>query len=93
MGEQTLLIADDTIYQLEQVKQALSAQHAIHGMMGRVFERLGGEDFMYEWALDNPGRFLGMLVKATPGLAPTQGMQGDINLTVNQNLISTSLDD
>ena len=91
MSEAELILADEEP-QLEQIKQALSAQHAIHGMMGRVFERLGGEDFMFEWAQDNPGRFLGMLVKATPGLAPTQGLQGDVHLHVHNTLGPSELD-
>ncbi len=74
------------------VRQALSAQHAIHGMFGSVFERLGGEEFLLEWAQDNPGRFLGMLTRMTPGLAPTTGLQGDIELHVHATLAPTELD-
>lgn len=90
MSEQVLVSAEEQVTQLRSI---LENQHAIHGMFGRVFERLGGEDFLYEWGVDNPGRYITLMCKMTPGLAPLQGMQGDINLTVNQNLISTSLDD
>ncbi len=74
------------------VTEVLSSQHALHGMFGRVFERLGGEDFLYEWAEDNPGRFLSMMTRMTPGLAPTQGLGGDVQLHVHATLAPTQLD-
>jgi hypothetical protein len=71
---------------------ALGAQHAMHGLFGNVFLRLGGEDFIYEWARDNPGRFITLLTKMTPGLMPTAGHQGDVHLHVHQTLVPTDLD-
>ena len=93
MSEQEQVLITEEEGRVAQLRTVLEGQHAIHGMMARVFDRLGGEDFVYEWAQDNPGRFIGMFVKATPTLAPLQGMQGDIQLTVNNHLVSTSLDD
>ena len=87
---QVLVTEEDN--RVQAVRTALEGQHAIHGMFGSVFERLGGEEFLYEWALDNPGRFLGMLTRMTPGLAPTTGMQGDVHLHVHQSLGPTALD-
>jgi hypothetical protein len=89
MGGQQVLLEDDHI---KAIKQALGAQHALHGMFADVLHDLGGKDFVLRWAEENPGRFLNLLVKMTPNLLPTSGMQGDINLTVNSALMPTDLD-
>ena len=77
-----------------------NAQHPMHGFLGNVLEELEaefirdtGEGYVKGWARVNPGRFITLICRTVPTLAPLQGMQGDVNLTVNQNLISTSLDD
>ncbi len=87
------IVATEESTSVAQIKAALAGQHAIHGMLGRVFERLGGEDFMFEWAQNNPGRFLNMMVKATPSIAPTEGLVGDVHLHVHQSLVPTKLDE
>lgn len=78
---------------IELIKEVMRGQHAIHGVFADVFDRLGGEDFLYEWALDNPGRFLQLFVKMTPNLMPQQGVQGDVHLHVHPVLGRTELDD
>lgn len=87
---QELLLEDDHV---KAIKAALGAQHALHGMFADVLHDLGGKDFVLNWAKENPGRYLNLLVKMTPNLIPTSGMQGDINLTVNNALLPTALDD
>lgn len=77
---------------VDRVRQALEGQHAIHGIVGAVFERCGGEDFMYEWAVDHPGQFIKLLCSMTPGMAPTQGLQGDVVLHIHQSLGTSELD-
>jgi hypothetical protein len=84
--------ATHDIVTAEQVRELLANQHVLHGMFGRVFERLGGEDFLMEWAEDNPGRFLSMLVKMTPTVQPTTGHVGDVHLHVHHSLAPTELD-
>ena len=91
MVEAVQVLEED--YHLKQIKAALGAQHAIHGMFADVLHDLGGKDFVLEWARENPSRFLMMLTKMTPNLMPTTGMQGDINLTVNPLLMPTALDE
>ena len=91
MSEQQLLVKDEDPH-LKALKAALGAQHAMHGMFADVLEELGGKEFILNYARQNPGRYLMMLVKMTPNLMPTSGMQGDINLTVNSNLLPTELD-
>ena len=75
-----------------EVTHALENQHAIHGLFGRVFERMGGEEFLFQWAQENPSRFLTLLTKMTPTLTPMSGIQGDVNVHVHQSLIPTQLD-
>ena len=75
------------------LRDVLESQHAIHGIVGAVFERCGGEDFMYEWAIDHPGQFIKLMCGMTPGMAPTQGMQGDVVLHIHQSLGVSELDD
>ena len=90
IDEDGTVIADDRV---RKVRTALEGQHAIHGILGSVFERLGGEDFIYEWAKDHEGAFIKMLVGATPGMAPTTGFQGDVTLHIHQSLGVSALDD
>ena len=78
---------------VERLKTALEAQHAMHGIFGEVFQRLGGTDFLFEWAEENQGRFITLMTKMTPGLAPTQGFQGEVHLHVHNSLTPTALDD
>ena len=74
------------------LRETLSAQHPLHGIMGEVFEEMGGKAFIREWAEDHPGQFIGYLFKATPNIGPTQAIQGDVTITINNNLILTDLD-
>jgi len=75
-----------------EVRGILESQHAIHGAFGRIYDRLGGEDFLLEWANENRGKFISLLVSMAPGVAPTSGQTGDINIQINNNLVPTSLD-
>lgn len=74
------------------VRSALEGQHAIHGVFGRVFDRLGGEEFLYDWAEENPGRFITLIVGMTPNLTPMNSVQGDVHLHVHASLQPTELD-
>jgi hypothetical protein len=74
------------------IATALANQHPIHGAFGRVFERLGGEEFLYNWGLENPTKFIMLMTKMTPSMAPTQGLQGNVNLHVHASLMPTELD-
>ena len=87
---QELVLEDDDTAKLVQV---LRSQHALMGIYGDVFERLGGAQFLFEWAQDNPSKYLTMLVKMVPNLAPTQGIQGDINIRISNDLPRSALDD
>ena len=77
---------------MEAVKSQLSSQNALHSMFANVLDRMGGEDFLNEWAEDNPTRFLNLMVKMTPGLMPTASLTGDINIRIHNDLGPSSLD-
>jgi hypothetical protein len=89
LAQELVLEEDDTT----KLVQVLRSQHALMGIYGNVFERLGGEQFLFEWAQDNPSKYLTMLVKMVPNLAPTQGIQGDINIRISNDLPRSALDD
>jgi hypothetical protein len=78
--------------EVEAVKQSLAAQHPLHGILGNVFERLGGEQFVYEWAEDNPGRFISLIFSTAPRAPQAQGMTGDVTIVINNALQPTDLD-
>ena len=99
MSKATAVLLKDPDY-VGQIRNAFDRQHAIHGVMGHVFQQLEeesiretGSGFVLNWARDNPGRFINLICRMTPTIAPMTGMQGDVNLTVNHTLISTALDD
>ena len=62
-------------------------------MLAEVFEEVGGRAYLKEVAEDQPKFFLTLFSKAQPGLMPRQGMQGDVNITINNHLTKTALDD
>jgi hypothetical protein len=89
MSDNSLVTNDET---MDRLRKQLSSQNAIHGLFGEVFEELGGRAFLQEWAEDNPSRFISLFVKMTPGLIPTAGLTGDINITIHNDLGPSPLD-
>lgn len=75
-----------------EVAKALAGQHAVHGMLGRVFDRLGGEEFFYEWAKEHESTFIKLIFSSIPSMTPLTGVQGDVHLHVHQTLKPTALD-
>lgn len=87
------LITKDEAENTELIVKTLNAQHPIHGAFAHVFERLGGEEFLLTWAEDNPDKFLSMLTRMTPALAPGTGDVAERTVTVHAALEESSLDD
>lgn len=83
----------EALARVQRLSTALTAQHAMHGILASVFERVGGEDFIVRWATDHPGPFIKLLVGATPGLQPQTGFQGDVNLHIHHTLAPSKLDE
>lgn len=74
----------------------LHGQNAVHGMLGEMFIQLGGIEGAVDWAKrsdTNYGRFLNLWAKTAPAMIPQHGMQGDVNITINNSLSQTALDD
>jgi hypothetical protein len=75
------------------VINSLHSQHPLMGVYSNVFMRLGGEDWILEWARENPSKYLNQLVKMVPNLQPTQGLVGDVNIRISNDLPRSGLDD
>jgi len=65
---------------------------AIPSLAVRVFERIGGEDAMVEYAEENRGWFYTHFLKMRPNVAPISGIQGEVNIVINNGLSRTALD-
>ena len=52
-------------------------------LLGRTLERLGGMDFVQEWAEDNPSDFMRMLLSAHPTAQPNSGGNQTLNLNLH----------
>ena len=74
------------------VINSLHSQHPLMGVYSNVFMRLGGEDWILEWARENPSKYLNQLVKMVPNLQPTQGLVGDVNIRISNDLPRSGLD-
>lgn len=79
--------------QMATLKRQLQSQHAVHGVYATVFDLMGGIDAFLEWGLKNPTKFYTMLPKFAPSMVPTQGMIGDVSITVHTDLQRSPLDD
>ena len=78
--------------QMEQVKLAYTTAHPMFGIFAEVLEEVGGKTFIKEYAEDNPGQFIRVLVAMAPSVAPVTGMQGDVNIHIHNQLGRTALD-
>ena len=73
--------------------EEFSQYGALPRILAEVFEEVGGIAYVKEVAEDQPKFFLTLMSKMQPGLMPRQGMQGDVNITINNHLTKTALDD
>jgi len=77
----------------QRLVDSLAGQHPVHGMLGRVYQRIGGEDFVADWAEMYPGQYMKLLVGTTPGMQPMSPFQGDVHLHVHPALAPSPLDE
>ena len=77
----------------ERLLSTLSDQHPIDGMVGEVFMRKGGMDWLEDWAGRNENRFMSMFLKSKPTINPISGRTGDLVIRIESSLGRTSLDD
>jgi hypothetical protein len=85
-------VSEYDIQQMKLLQDTLAAQHPLFGMMGEVFQEMGGKAFIREWAEEHPGQYIGYLFKGAPSVAPTHGITGDVNIVINNALQPTELD-
>ena len=52
--------------QVSRLRQELHKQHPIHNEFGEVYEQLGGQAHLKEWAEDNPTDFYRMFAAMAP---------------------------
>lgn len=52
--------------ELSLLRQTMSKQHSIHGEFGEVYESLGGQAHLKEWADENPTDFYRMFASMAP---------------------------
>ncbi len=48
------------------MREKMAGQHPFHERLADVYERMGGDDALQEWAEENPGQFYNMMMKAAP---------------------------
>lgn len=48
------------------LREKMAGQHPFHESLAIVYERMGAEDALQEWAEDNPGKFFELMMKASP---------------------------
>ena len=76
---------------VEQTVSESLQQHPIHAMIGRTFDRLGGEDWFHMWAEENEDKFVSIMVRLAPVSAP-KGLQGGVHLHIHEGLGAGPLD-
>jgi hypothetical protein len=80
------------------VREAFEQGTPMQRLMGQVLEELGGIDFLVDWAEENPGEYVRILMAANPApqqIATPAGGAGNgsgIHLHVHPALAPTSLD-
>jgi len=48
------------------LKNKMASQHPFHESLANVYEQMGGDDALLEWAEENPGKFFDLMMKASP---------------------------
>jgi hypothetical protein len=74
------------------VSQHLEGQHPFFAALGRTYDRLGGDELLYEWGLENPGGFIKLMMATAPSVQPVTSIAGDVVLHVHPSLAPTALD-
>ena len=71
--------------------QAFDKGSPMQRLLGATLERLGGIDFVQDWAEENPSEFMQLLMSANP--APGGGSSGNtVNLNMHPALAPGPLD-
>jgi hypothetical protein len=74
------------------LENSFEAQSPWDAVLAHTFKRMGGEKEFLDWAKSSPGAFYKMMFMARPGVTPSNGMGGDIQIVINNSLKPTALD-
>ena len=76
------------------ITDKLQSQSPLHGAMGRVYQRLGGEEALMDWAEENYGEFLKIMIKLAPPPQekPGGGNTGSVTINLPEGLGPSALD-
>lgn len=77
----------------QRLVQTLSDQHPIDGMIGEVFMALGGINFLQQWALDNPSKFIQLAMRQKPQAVAAPVKPSEIIVRIESSLGRTALDE
>jgi phage terminase large subunit-like protein len=69
----------------KQVAKAFAEGSPMQQLFGAVFERLGGLDFMEEWAEEHPGEFMRLFIAVNPPLTHNNS-GGGVVININPEL-------
>jgi hypothetical protein len=77
-----LVLSERDIALVEQLR----TQHPAHAIVGDIWEMVGGTQWAANWARENPGGYMKILMSATPTVSPMNHVQGDVVLHVHPSL-------
>ena len=90
--EGELVTSGELMDGVEGVSAHLQSQHPLHALLGRTYERMGGDDWFVGWCEEHESAFVKLLFTATPAIQPVRGVQGEVHLHVHNTLGPTALD-
>lgn len=64
------------------LREKMRNQHPFHERLALIYDQMGGDAALLEWAEDNPTQFYQLMMKASPPPLPNQGKQGGLSLTL-----------
>tara|TARA_R110001599_G_scaffold201943_1_gene398719 strand:+ start:95 stop:472 length:378 start_codon:yes stop_codon:yes gene_type:complete len=79
--------------QAEPIQALMASQHPLDALLYQVHMDLGGHQFLLEYAHSYPGKFYDKVFASRPSMQPSSGMQGDITITIHNDLGRSPLDD
>ena len=75
-----------------QIIQAFDAGSPMQRLLGHTLDRLGGMDFVQEWAEDNPSDFMRLLMAANPAAVANTPGSNQVNVNIHPALTPGPLD-
>lgn len=76
----------------QEVMQSFDAGSPLQRMFGETLRRVGGMDFLQEWAEDNPSDFVRILVAVNPSAVQQPSGGNQVNVNIHPSLTPGPLD-